>query len=354
MRKRYFHQLALCAFMLLCLASCIEKRSARNVQLIISNSSSHDKQGVVNGISLQAVLDSLQVSEASTIAILDEQGQPVTTQLFDNGQQKLLLFECSVLANGESTYTISTKADGYPQQPALPIAERLRSLQPIRIEADSARVLLASAVYNWEINERTRQLDSIMQLLDVSLLGGSLYPYPNSAPRNPWNYRKLDILSEGPLMCAYQLHYDTLRLAGDTLVEHRTLAMQRGSHMTLVRDVMENAGHLDSLLQLRQLAIALPRQRTDSLIVRESLSYLILADADTDARGLMVPGQVQSLSTADSRQAAFLLPFTPDSVLTYFVANSAAPTEPFSLADVQQELSQMQDAPLSVRIVVHE
>lgn len=354
MRKRYFHQLALCAFMLLCLASCIEKQTVRNVQLIISNSSNHDKQGVVNGISLQAVMDSLQVREASSIAILDEQGQPVTTQLFDNGQQKLLLFECSVLANGESAYTLSTKAANQQPLPPLPIAEQLRRLQQINIQADSARARLASAVYNWEINERTRQLDSILQLLDVSLLGGSLYPYPNSAPRNPWNYRKLDILSEGPLMCAYQLHYDTLRLAGDTLVEHRTLAMQRGSHITLVRDVMENAGHQDTLLLLNQLAIALPRQRTDSLIVRESLSYLILADADSGAKGLMVPGKSQSLTAADSRQVAFILPFTPDSVLTYFVANSAIPAEPLSLTDAQQELSQMQDAPLRARIVVHE
>ena len=334
----------------------MNQQSARSVQLVVSNSSLHTLHGVVSGLSLQSVMDSLQTNDASSIAMLDEQGKPVTTQIFDNGQQKLLLFECSVLAEGESTYTLSasTTASASTDSHTLPIAHELRRLQQIRTQADTARAHLATAIYNWEINERTLVVDSLMRLLDVTLLGGRLYPYPASAPRNPWNYRQFSTLAEGPLMCVYQLHYDTLRIAGDTLVEHRTLVMQRGSHLTIVRDLLENAGHQDSLQQLDQLAIALPCLQSDSLVVDQALSNLAIEHRDSTATGLFVPSQTQSLRMADSRQAAFLLPFTPDSILTYYVAHDlSSSSTPLTLPNLQQELMQTHDAPLNVRIVVH-
>lgn len=356
MKKQHSLYSILWGLAFLLLSSCMNQQSERSVQLVVSNTSLHDLHGVVSGLSLQSVMDSLLVDEANSIAVLDEQGKPVMTQIFDNGQQKLLLFECSVLAEGESTYTLSASArvSASTDSNTLPIAHELRRLQQIRTQADTVRAHLATALYNWEINECTREADSLMRLLDVTLLGGRLYPYPASAPRNPWNYSQFSILAEGPLMCAYQLHYDTLRLAGDTLVEHRTLVMQRGSHLTIVRDLLENAGHQDTLQQLNQLAIALPCQLSDSLVVDQVHSYLAIEHHDSIATGLFVPSQTQSLRMADSRQSAFLLPFLPDSIMTYYVAHDlSSSSTPLTLPDLQQELMQMHDAPLNVRIVVH-
>lgn len=358
MRVSHIFSAMLCTLAALLLGSCAEKRTDRVVHLVVSNENDYDVRNVVSGLSVQSVMDSLHATDASAILLTDAQGQPVQTQLFDNGEQRLLLFECSVLANGESTYTLSTTtaasdAVACPAADPLPIAAELRRLQGIHAEADSARASLATALYNWEINERQHRLDSLMLSLDVSLLGGRLYPYPASSPRNPWSYRHLDVLAEGPLMCAYQLHYDTLRVAGDTLVEHRTLMMQHGSHITIVRDQMENVARHDTLLQLDQLAVTLPRHSSDSLVVREDLGYLALERLDSTAIGLFVPDATQALHLAESRQVAFLLPFAADTTFTYYVATSAPDSAVLTLPKALQELQQMHDAPLRVRIVVH-
>lgn len=326
-----FQSTRILSFLLLiqfCLTACQLQTRNRIVQLIVSNDNDYDVNGVVNGISLQTVMDSLLTQDASSIQALDEQGRPVLTQIFDNGEQLLLLFECSALAHGESTYTLTANAN---QQSVttdiLPIAAELRCQQDIQAQGDS-----------------------LVHLLDVSMLGGSLLPYPATTPRHPWNHVKLDVLAEGPLMCAYQLHYDTLYAVGDTLVEHRTLVMQRGSNLTIVRALLEEAAHLDTLRQLYQFAVTLPCQVSDSLIVDEAHDYLVIERNDTTALGLFVPDASQVYHQPDMRQEGFLLPFTPGKTLTWYVASGHTLTLP----SAQKQLLQMHDAPLSICIVVHQ
>lgn len=331
------------------LTSCTTQSYEREVRIVVGNSNAYDLDSVVQGVSLSAVLDSLRTQDYSLLTLVDEQGRQVRTQLFDNGEQRLLLFECSVLAQGESSYTLRQEAPLTDDQ--LAISTEISRGMALRRQLDELRQTIATA--RWDtVPMLQQQADSLTHLLDVSLLGGYAYLTPGASPRNPWQYRNLDILTEGPLMCAYQLTYDTLYIQSDTLVEHRTLAMQRGTDLTIVRQLMENAGHQDTLLQCSQLYAGLPCYSSDSLIVDESLSYLAIQHSDSTTTGIFAPQQAGSIRSLENRLAAFLLPMQPDSLLTYYSLRSSSAPSSLSLTKAQQELQRMHDAPLSVRLSV--
>lgn len=320
-----------------CLSSCT-KQTTRTVRLVVCNSNIYDVNGVVTGVSAQAVMDSLHIQDAHSIALFDEQGEPVATQLFDNGEQLLLAFECSVIAQGETTYTVRAGHTG--TLPLLPEASHMHQL----------------------FEEQT--VDSLRPLLDVSLLGGLINPYPalttapaspltySSAPRNPWDYTHYDILAEGTLLCAYELHYDTLFVDGDSLLEHRTLLLQKGTPLTIVRDRFENVGRRDTLLQLKQLTVALNSLSSDSLLFDERRSFLAIQRADSSATGISFP-EAQSLTKlAAAGQTGFLIPYQPDSVITFFVANNSLKGDPQTFSKTLEELKKLQDPPLTTHIVI--
>lgn len=345
------------------LTSCTTQSYEREVRIVVSNSNAYDLDSVVQGVSLSAVLDSLRTQDHNMLTLFDEQGRQVCTQLFDNGVQQLLLFECSVLAQGESSYTLRQEAP--LAEDKLAISAEISRGMALRRQLDELRQTIATA--RWDtVPMLQHQADSLTRLLDVSLLGGYAYPSTDALPRipaysstgsqsrNPWQYRKLDILSEGPLMCAYQLTYDTLYIQSDTLIEHRTLAMQRGTDLTIVRHLLENAGHLDTLLQCSQLYAGLPCYSSDSLIVDESLSYLAIQHSDSTTTGIFAPQQTGSMRSIENRLAAFLLPMQPDSLLTYYTLRPSSAPSPLSLSKAQQELQRMHDAPLSVRLSVQQ
>lgn len=317
-----------------CLSSCT-KQTTRTVRLVVCNSNNYDVNGVVAGVSAQAVMDSLHIHDAQSIALFDEQGKPVVTQLFDNGEQLLLAFECSVLAQGEQAYTVQV---GHPvDSPLLPIAEEMN---------------------RWV---KEQAVDSLRPLLDIMTLGGSISPSANTSMPSPWDYKRFEVLAEGPLLCAYRLHYDTLLVNNDTLIEHRTLVMQQGTPLTIVRTYFENAGHQDTLLLFRQLAVKVPRRLADRMTTHPQESLKVVVRADSTVFGLRV--QVPTLGVRNQQPAeeisenildfsGYYLPCQPDSTVTFFVASSSQPGDPSAFNRIFEALQRLPDPPLTTRIVV--
>lgn len=341
---RIINAIILC-FSVILFNACDKKTTTRSVQVIISNTTDQDAVNVVMGVSLQAAADSLEVSDSEPIIVLDDRGSQVATQVFDNGQQKLLLFECSVIANGECAYKLQTGTPLIGE--VLSVANEIDRTKNIRMQIDSIR----NDKNNKSEESKAHLTDSLVHLLDATLLGGRV-SLPSTA-RAPWNYSQLNTISEGTLMCAYQLKYDTLYVAGDTLVENRTLVMQRGSCITIVRDLFENAGRHDTLIQSKSLNIGLPVAKGDSLVLKDSLSYLAIQHNDSVSTGICVPNQQQFLRLADNHLAAFQLSFLPDSILTYYVVSDKANgTSPLTLQRVESELQQLHNPGMTARIIV--
>lgn len=323
-----------------CLSSCT-KQTTRTVHLVVCNSNSYDVSGVVTGVSAQTVMDSLRIKDAQSITLFDEQGKPVVTQLFDNGEQLLLLFECSVIAQGEQDYTVQSGRpvsnpslhDGVP---SLPVASQMR---------------------RWVKEQET---DSLRALLDITLLGGSITPSSDTSMPTPWDYKRFEVLAEGPLLCAYRLHYDTLLVNNDTLIEHRTLVMQQGTPLTIVRDCFENAGHQDTLLLFNQLDVKMPCSLTDSLVVRPQEAFMVIQRADSSALGLSVLTSDSGLGVQRPAEvipthlgySGFSLPCQPDSTVTIFVASTCQPGDTTAFNRIYETLQRLPDPPLTTRIVI--
>lgn len=309
--------------LILWLPSCTQQ-TTRTVRLVVCNSNNYDVSGVVTGISVQAVLDSLHIKNTQTITLHDDQGNPVPTQLFDNGEQMLLLFECSVLAEGETAYTVQEGAPFTGQK--LSIAQKMRQ---------------------WFEEQKD---DSTRQLLDVTLLGGSISP--DASIRNPWNYQRSEVLSEGALLCGYRLHYDTLFINNDTLLEHRTLIMQKGTPLTIVITQFENAGRQDTLLLFHQLAVKVPCHTSDSLMFNTKQSYMAIQRPDNSALGLYALHSDEAEMITEPGHAGFHIPCHTDSTITLMVASPSMSDDTLSLSRTLAELQHLQDPALITRIVV--
>ena len=100
--------------MALAVLSACQQKKGHNVTIVVTNPTDRDIAGVIEGVPLKAVLDSLGVNEGTAIKLTDEMGKPVATQIFNNGQEDLLLFECNTLANGESSYYVSVRKTSDP------------------------------------------------------------------------------------------------------------------------------------------------------------------------------------------------------------------------------------------------
>ena len=94
--------------------SACQQKKGHNVTIVVTNPTNRDIAGVIEGVPLKAVLDSLGVNEGTAIKLTDEMGKPVATQIFNNGQENVLLFECNTLANGESSYYVTVRKASEP------------------------------------------------------------------------------------------------------------------------------------------------------------------------------------------------------------------------------------------------
>ena len=108
--KRIFIILAIA----LAVFSACQQKNGHDVTIVVTNPTDRDIAGVIEGVPLKAVLDSLGVKEGTSIKLTDEMGKPVATQIFNNGNEDLLLFETNTLANGESSYFVSVRKASDP------------------------------------------------------------------------------------------------------------------------------------------------------------------------------------------------------------------------------------------------
>lgn len=389
----------------LLLSSCSQQQGSRVVTLIVSNTSQHDALGVVDGVSLSAVCDSLGVVPGTPLTVRNEEGRVVCTQVFNNGSHDLLLFESHTLANGESSYTVSVGAPDSTFQPSVFVKQYPRRKDDLAWENESSiwraygPELKATdeRAYGYDIwckntkrlvtDERYRKFfrgyeiaDSLRALgldhqadstihamtfhenhgdgLDAysvgpTLGGGTAALYPSGRIAYPWSYRSHQILADGPLLAAFSLTYDTTYVAGDTLVEHRTIVTQKGTRYNII-----NVSY-DGLTQELPIVVGIAlHSDADSARLNTEGRYICYSDPSDrcdSSEGRVLVGVYAPTLHATAIEHGHVLgisTYRPGDVFTYYMGSGWSLGDCPSLDVMERELQLMADAPRTVRILV--
>ena len=390
--------------------SACRQEVTRTVTLVVNNPTDHDINGVVDGISLQAVLDSLQVPNGTPIHLTDEMGRQVCTQIFDDGRQKLLLFESSTLANGESTYYVNVGVDTvsshcepavfmkhYPQRkddflwenesgiwraygPELQASGERAFGYDIWVKNTKAMVgdkRMLDALRNWAIADSIRalgqpwllsQADSIgestsfhrdhgngMDCYAVGpTLGGGTAALVNEGQLVlPWAWKTQRIVANGPLLAAVELDYDTLYVGADTVLEHRTIVAQKGTRFNIINVQYEG------LKEPHEIAVGLAYHADDDSI-RLNTPAKYMAYSDPTDQPSLDPGRVEigvyvPTLTRTALELGHLLCYAnyqPGETFTYYIGSGWSKGDCASLNVMIHDLKELQEPSRTTRIVV--
>lgn len=390
---------------ILLLTSCAQQQDERIVTLVVNNPTQHDAMGVVDGVSLSAVCDSLGVDHSTPLTVLDEHGHPVCTQIFNNGSENLLLFESHTLANGESSYIVRTGQPDttfsssvfvrcYPKRkddlawenessiwraygPELKSSEE--HAYGYDIWCKNTPRLVTDERYQkffrgWEMADSLKaigldaQADSTVRAMTFhenhgdgldaysvgpTLGGGTAALLSNGRIAFPWSYRSYDILADGPLLAAFTMTYDTTYIAGDTIVEHRTIVAQKGTRFNIV-----NVSY-DGLRQELPIAAGIVfHGEADSARFSTSGHYICYSDPSDrreSSEGRVLVGVFSPTLQQTSLEMGHLLAtsvYKPGDTFTYYMGAGWSKGDCPSLDVMERELKAMNDAPRSVRIRV--
>lgn len=401
--KRIKGSLLLTAALLL--SSCAQQQSGRVVSVIVSNPTQQDALGVVDGISLQAVCDSLGVDTSTPLTLLDENGCPVCTQIFNNGREDLLLFESNTLANGESSYTLKVGVPDTTFTPSVFVKQYPRRKDDLAWENESSiwraygpelkatdehaygydiwckntkRLVteeryqkffrgyeLADSLHKLELHA---QADSTVHAMTfhenhgdgldaysvgLTLGGGTAALYPNGRIAFPWSYRTCKILASGPLLAAFTLDYDTTYVANDTIIEHRTIVTQKGTRFNIINVKYE--GLSQPLPVVAGIAF---HGDQDSVRLSTSGKYICYSDPSDrpgSPEGRIQVGVYSPTLTQTALEMGHLLAlstYNPGDTFTYYMGSGWSQGDCPSLDGMEKELKAMSEAPRSVRIVI--
>lgn len=393
----------------LVLSAC-QNETERQVMLVVSNSTTHDHIGVINGVQLDALLDRLGVSGQAHLSLRDEQGKAVATQIFNDGKHDLLLFETNTLANGESTYYVSIGNDSVPTaiRPSVAVKHYPRRKDDLLWENESAMwraygpALQASderafgydiwckntkeligdrrmttALDNWAKADSLRSLglpelqataDSIGEVANFhhdhgdgmdcyavgpTLGGGTAALLNEGRIVYPWAWKSHKILADGPLLAAFQLNYDTLRVGNDTVMEQRTIIAQKGTRFNIVNVRYEG------LKEAHDIAVGIVfHGDEDSTRLNLEGKYIAYSDpTDQPSRNpgrVLVGAYVPTMKRVALEQGHLMgiATYEPGQTFTYYLGSGWSKGDCPSLNAMVSELEQMNDEPRNVRIVV--
>lgn len=393
----------------LTLSAC-QKQTQRQVALIVSNETDRDISGVIDGVPLQAILDSLKVPAGTPLTIKDELGQSVTTQIFEDGATQVLLFETSTLAHGESIYYVSIGKDSLQEQaePAVFVRQYPQRKDDLLWENESAmwraygptlqasgerafgydiwckntkemigdrRMLIALA--NWSKADSLRALeqpellpmaDSIAESTNFhhdhgdgmdcyavgpTLGGGTAALLNDGLIVYPWAWKRHKILANGPLLSAVRLDYDTLYVGSDTVMEHRTIIAQKGTRFNIV-----NVSY-DGLTQPHEIAVGIVYHSWDDSI-KFNLANKYMAYSDPTDQPERNPGRVligayvptMTRTALEQGHLMCISNYKPGETFTYYLGSGWSKGDCPSLSAMEKELKQLQEPARTVRIVV--
>lgn len=403
--KNFINKIVTLTTAALLLTACTQQQGERVVSLVVSNPTQLDAMGVVDGISLKAVCDSLGVEADTPLTLLDENGQVVCTQLFNNGQEDLLLFESHTLADGESSYTVKVGAPDTTFAPSVFVKHYPRRKDDLTWENESSiwraygpelkatderaygydiwckntTRLVTEERYQkffrgWEMADSLNalelhaQADSTVRAMTFhenhgdgldaysvgqTLGGGTAAIVADGRVAYPWSWRSHEILADGPLLAAFRLNYDTTYVAGDTLVEHRTIVTQKGTRFNIVSVSYEGLTRPQTITA----GIAFHGE-PDSVRLSTTGKYICYSDPSDrheSSEGRVLVGIYSPTLTQTSLELGHLMAYSqynPGDTFTYYMGSGWSRGDCPSLDAMEQELKQMSDAPRTVRIVV--
>lgn len=391
------------------LLSACQQEKQRQVTLVVSNPTAQDISGVVDGVPLQAVLDSLGVAAGTELTLIDERGNHVTTQIFNDGSQDLLLFESNTLANGESYYYVSVGKDTAQTSvaPAVFVKHYPRRKDDLLWENESAQwraygpELQASGerAFGYDVwckntkeaigdrrmmthLDEHAKADSLQHLDNPDLLpiadslrrtstfhrdhGDGMDCYAvgptlgcgTAALLNegllvlPWAWKSHKILANGPLLAAVRLDYDTLYVGNDTVMEHRTIIAQKGTRFNIINV------EYDGLSEPHEIAVGIVYHGDeDSVRVSPRQKYIAYSDPtdqpDLNPGRVLIGASIPTMTRTALEQGHLLgvAQYTPGETFTYYMGSGWSKGDCASLSVMTQDLEHLNDAPRTVSIV---
>lgn len=384
--------------MALAVFSACQQKNGHDVTIVVTNPTDRDIAGVIEGVPLKAVFDSLGVKEGTSIKLTDEMGKLVPTQIFNNGNEDLLLFETNTLANGESSYFVSVRKASdpvltvpsavfikhYPQRKDDLCWENESSIWRAygpELQATNERAFgydiwckntkemlcderMLTALRGWAIRDSLHALgehhlaDSIghagsfhedhgkgMDCYAVGpTLGGGTAALLNDEGGIvfPWAWKTHKILANGPLLGAVRLDYDTTVVAGDTVIEHRTIITQKGSRFNIINVEYEGATRAHDIA----VGIAFHGDE-DSVRLDKGNKYIAYSDP-TDQPGrdpgrVLIGAYVPTLTRTALEQGHLLgiAKYKPGETFTYYMGSGWSKGDCASLSVMTSELKRL-------------
>lgn len=390
--------------------SACQSNEVRQVSLIVENNSSHDAMGVIDGIPLQTLLDSLKAPAGTPLTLTDETGQHVATQIFNDGSQDLLLFETHTLAKSESTYYVSVGQDSAQADVVSSVAIKHypRRKDDLLWENESAlwraygptlqatgerafgydiwckntkellgdrRMLThldchaqADSLYKLEQPELIPMADSLRAVstfhrdhgdgmdcyaVGATLGGGTAALLNEGHIVYPWAWKSHKILANGPLLAAVRLDYDTLFVGNDTVMEHRTIIAQKGTRFNIINVTF------DGLTSAHEIAVGIVYHGWDDSI-RTNANDKFIAYSDPTDQPDQNPGRVEigayiptlTRTTVEQGHILGIAPYEPGKTFTYYMGSGWSKGDCPSLKHMTDELKALNDEPRTVRIVM--
>lgn len=389
--------------------SACQQKTSRDVTIVVSNPTDAGITGVIDGIPLKPVLDSLGVEAGTPILLTDEMGKQVTTQIFNNGQEDLLLFESNTLANGESTYYVSVRKANepvievpsavfikhYPQRKDDLCWENESSIWRAygpELQATNERAFgydiwckntketicddrMLTALRGWAMRDSLHAIgehqlaDSIghagsfhedhgkgmdCYAVGPTLGGGTAALLNEGAIVYPWAWKTHKILANGPLLGAVRLDYDTIYVGADTVIEHRTIITQKGTRFNIINV------EYDGLTQKHEIAVGIVwHGDEDSVRIDAANKYIAYSDpTDQPQRNpgrVLVGAYVPTLTRTAFEQGHVLAiaNYKPGDTFTYYMGSGWSKGDCASLSIMTKELKELgQEKPREVRIVM--
>jgi len=394
----------------LVLSAC-HSETSRQVTIVVENNCNQMAEGVIDAVPLQALLDSLNVPAGTPLTLTDETGKHIVTQIFNDGQQDLLLFETCTLANSESLYfvTIGQDTAQCSVSPAVFIKHYPRRKDDLLWENESAlwraygpelqrsgerafgydvwckntssligdhRMMKhlddhaqADSLYRLELPELVPIADSLRAnstfhrdhgdgmdcyAVGATLGGGTSALLNDGAIVYPWAWKSHKILANGPLLAAVRLDYDTLYVGSDTVMEHRTIITQKGTRFNIINV------EYDGLSSPHEVAVGIVFHGTEDSVRLDVRNKFIAYSDPTDQPDLN-PGRVligayipnMTRTALEQGHALGIAHYTPGQTFTYFMGSGWSKGDCSSLDAMTKELKELGEEPRTVRILTH-
>lgn len=313
---------------LLIASSCMKEK---NLTVTVTNTTDILRNTEIVELVWDEIKGQINLNKGETFVILDEQGQQVTYQLvnYGNEEPQLLIFPVNVKANDKSVYKITKgKPEEFVRQAEVNFVPQRKDdiswennrvayrMYGPALEADPRESLISGGIDFWA--KRTPNMvtqkwykDDLAGVksyhsdsgegLDFYAVGktmgaGSAAPIlGDTVYYISHNFQSHEILDNGPLRIVFKLTYAPYEAAGQEVNETRLVSLDAGSNLN---KIIENYGHIKNSMTV---GAGFPYYNNENIIFNAPMGYMTYSQPEDVKNGTIYLGVVSDTELIESR-----------------------------------------------------